>query len=54
MNIINVLQGKNYVIMMALAITLKIKPIFFSWILESKVNMISNTTYKEKMQTWLV
>lgn len=27
---------------------------FFSWILESKVNMISNTAYKEKIQTWLV
>lgn len=43
MNIINALQEKGYVIMMILVIIIEIKPIFFSWILESKVNMISNS-----------
>lgn len=41
--------------MMILAIITGIKSIFFFWILEHKVNMISNTTtYREKIQTWLV
>lgn len=38
---------------MLLAITIEIKP-SFPWILKSKANVISNTTYQENIQTWLV
>lgn len=38
---------------MLLAIIIEMKP-SLSWILKSKANMISNTTYQENILTWLV